>query len=65
MPPQGDTLLDPQPGEESDPLHKLGTVAGGKYRIRSYIQGGGFGEVYEAFNVNLPEQRLVIKFLKE
>jgi serine/threonine protein kinase len=53
------------PGSEGiDPLGILGWKIGGKYKIRSYIGGGGFGEVYDGFNINLPEQRLVIKFFK-
>jgi len=56
-------------GEESsdnnrDPLGILGWEIGGKYKIRAYIGGGGFGEVYEGFNKNLPDQRLVFKFFK-
>ena len=47
-----------------DPLGIIGWVIGSKYKIRAYIGGGGFGEVYEGFNVNLPDQRLVIKFFK-
>jgi len=53
-----------QPEGSNDPLGILGWVIGGKYKIRAYIGGGGFGEVYEGFNANLPEQRLVIKFFK-
>jgi len=47
-----------------DPLGVIGWVIGGKYKVRSYIGGGGFGEVYDGFNTHLPEQRLVIKFFK-
>jgi serine/threonine protein kinase len=47
-----------------DPLGILGWDIGGKYKIRSYIGGGGFGEVYEGFNKNLPDQKLVFKFFK-
>jgi serine/threonine protein kinase len=50
--------------DTGDPLGIIGWVIGNKYRIRSYIGGGGFGEVYEGFNINLPDQRLVIKFFK-
>jgi serine/threonine protein kinase len=61
----GDTFRDTsQPEGSNDPLGILGWVIGGKYKIRDYIGGGGFGEVYDGFNVNLPEQRLVIKFFK-
>ncbi len=53
-----------QPDKPLDPLGILDWVIGGKYKIRSYIGGGGFGEVYEGYNVNLPGQKLVIKFFK-
>lgn len=53
-----------QRDETGDPLGIIGWVIGSKYKIRSYIGGGGFGEVYEGFNINLPDQRLVIKFFK-
>ncbi len=54
------------PGDEGpvDPLGVIGWEIGGKYKIESYIGGGGFGEVYFAHNVNLIEQRLVVKFFK-
>ncbi len=48
----------------ADPLGIIGWEIGGKYKIKSYIGGGGFGEVYDAYNLNLVEQRLVIKFFK-
>ncbi|MEW6411718.1 MAG: serine/threonine-protein kinase [Candidatus Zixiibacteriota bacterium] len=48
----------------ADPLGIIGWEIGGKYKIRSYLGGGGFGEVYDAYNLNLVEQRLVIKFFK-
>ena len=48
-----------------DPLGVIGWVIGGKYKVRSYIGGGGFGEVYDGFNVNLVEQKLVVKFFKK
>ncbi len=47
-----------------DPLGIIGWKIGGKYEITSYLGGGGFGEVYNAHNVNLTEQRLVVKFFK-
>jgi serine/threonine protein kinase len=47
-----------------DPLGIIGWAIGGKYKIKSYLGGGGFGEVYEGYNENLPEQRVVIKFFK-
>ncbi len=47
-----------------DPLGIIGWVIGGKYKVKSYLSGGGFGEVYEGYNENLPEQRVVIKFFK-
>jgi predicted Ser/Thr protein kinase len=55
---------DSEPRIDADPLGIIGWEIGGKYRIRSYIGGGGFGEVYDAYNLNLIEQRLVIKFFK-
>lgn len=51
-------------GGSPDPLGVIGWVIAGKYKIISHLGGGGFGEVYEGHNVNLPEQRLVIKFFK-
>jgi len=48
-----------------DPLGVIGWVIGGKYKVRSYIGGGGFGEVYDGYNVNLVQQKLVIKFFKK
>jgi serine/threonine protein kinase len=48
-----------------DPLGVIGWVIGGKYKVRSYLGGGGFGEVYDGYNVNLVEQKLVIKFFKK
>ena len=53
-----------QRDETGDPLGIIGWIIGSKYKIRSHIGGGGFGEVYEGFNVNLPDQRLVVKFFK-
>jgi serine/threonine protein kinase len=47
-----------------DPLGIIDWVIGGKYKIKSYLGGGGFGEVYEGYNQNLREQRVVIKFFK-
>lgn len=47
-----------------DPLGIIGWTIGGKYKIKSYLGGGGFGEVYEGYNENLREQRVVIKFFK-
>ncbi|MFH2036786.1 MAG: serine/threonine-protein kinase [Candidatus Zixiibacteriota bacterium] len=51
-------------GGNVDPLGIVGWEIGGKYKIKSYIGGGGFGEVYLGFNKNLPDQRLVFKFFK-
>jgi len=53
-----------QPGGGPDPLGIIGWEVAGKYKIRAYIGGGGFGEVYEGYNKNLSEQRLVFKFFK-
>jgi serine/threonine protein kinase len=58
--PAGDTAPESSP----DPLGILGWTIGGKYKIQSYLGGGGFGEVYEGYNANLTGQRLVIKFFK-
>jgi len=57
-----DGITSPQGG--NDPLGIIGWVIAGKYKIRSYLGGGGFGEVYDGYNVNLPEQKLVLKFFK-
>jgi serine/threonine protein kinase len=53
-----------QTDRRDDPLGIKGWVIAGKYNIRTYLGGGGFGEVYEGFNTNLPEQRVVVKFFK-
>jgi len=58
--PQGDSTGKFEP----DPLGIKGWIIADKYKIDSYLGGGGFGEVYNAHNVNLVEQRLVIKFFK-
>lgn len=50
--------------EPRDPLGLIGWVIAGKYKVQTYLGGGGFSEVYEGINVNLPEQRLAIKFFK-
>ncbi len=55
---------DSEERPQADPLGIIGWEIGGKYKIRGYIGGGGFGEVYDAYNLNLIEQRLVIKFFK-
>ena len=47
-----------------DPKKMVGRVVADKYKLIRYIGGGGFGEVYEATNVNLAEQKLVIKFIR-
>jgi serine/threonine-protein kinase len=61
----GTQPLDNQGQEVNpDPLGILGWVIAGKYKVQAYLGGGGFGEVYEGFNENLPEQRLVLKFFK-
>jgi serine/threonine-protein kinase len=68
MPDNSDTnpmdSTNPEPEPNSDPLGIIGWVIGGKYKIHSYLGGGGFGEVYEGYNENLSEQKLVIKFFK-
>ncbi len=48
-----------------DPLGVIGWVIGSKYKVHSYLGGGGFGEVYDGHNLNLVEQKLVIKFFKK
>lgn len=53
---------DDQPSP--DPLGIIGWVIGGKYKIDTYISGGGFGEVYAGYNQHLQEQRVVVKFFK-
>ena len=50
-----------QPAAPDDPLGILDWVIGEKFKVDSYLGGGGFGEVYGGHNVNLPEQRVVIK----
>ncbi|MBN1212786.1 MAG: protein kinase [candidate division Zixibacteria bacterium] len=47
-----------------DPSTLIGWVVGEKYKITRHIKGGGFGEVFEAVNQNLPDQKVVVKFLK-
>jgi serine/threonine protein kinase len=66
MPDNNDTTPEDntQPQPAYDPLGIIDWVIGGKYRIKGHLGGGGFGEVYEGFNENLPEQRVVIKFFK-
>jgi predicted Ser/Thr protein kinase len=66
MPDDKDTMdwEESTEGNSQDPLGILGWELAGKYKIRSYIGGGGFGEVYEGYNLNLPEQKLVFKFFK-
>ncbi|MCK5125881.1 MAG: serine/threonine protein kinase [candidate division Zixibacteria bacterium] len=59
-----ETVRDDSPENSPDPLGIIGWVIGGKYKIESYISGGGFGEVYAGYNKNLTEQRVVVKFFK-
>lgn len=47
-----------------DPSSLIGYVLAGKYKVARYIGGGGFGIVYEGANVNLPNLKVVIKFLR-
>jgi len=47
-----------------DPKKLVGRVIADKYELTRHVGGGGFGEVYEATNVNLAEQKLVIKFIR-
>ena len=51
--------------EKFDPETLIGWVIADKYKIIRHLGGGGFGEVYEAQNINLMYQRVVIKFLKQ
>lgn len=53
-----------EPTRTEDPLGVIGRTIGGKYEIKEHLGAGGFGEVYEAVNVNLRDQRLVVKFFK-
>jgi len=55
----------PQWRENFDPQTLIGWEVADKYKILRHLGGGGFGEVYEAFNVNLIVQRVVVKFLKQ
>ena len=48
-----------------DPNSLIGWVVGEKFKISRHLGSGGFGEVYEGYNINLPEQHVVIKFLKQ
>jgi serine/threonine protein kinase len=66
MPEEFDThpLGSPEMTPPPDPLGIIGWVISGKYKIQAYVGGGGFGEVYSGCNVNLAEQRLIIKFFK-
>ncbi|MEE9443237.1 MAG: serine/threonine-protein kinase [candidate division Zixibacteria bacterium] len=65
MPDDNDTLLDEGSSQNNpDPLGIIGWVIGSKYKIETYIGGGGFGEVYAGYNQNLTEQRVVVKFFK-
>ncbi len=66
MPDNDDThrMDDSTPEANLDPLGILGWVIARKYKVKKYLGGGGFGEVYEGYNENLSEQRLVIKFFK-
>ncbi len=50
---------------QPDPLALLGRVIAGKYRVESFIGEGGFGKVYTGVNVNLVEQKVVIKFFTQ
>ncbi len=50
---------------QPDPLALLGQIIAGKYRIESFIGEGGFGKVYTGININLVEQKVVIKFFTQ
>lgn len=56
----------PESGDnQPDPLALLGRIIAGKYRIESFIGEGGFGKVYTGVNINLVEQKVVIKFFTQ
>jgi len=50
---------------QPDPLALIGRIIAGKYRIESFIGEGGFGKVYTGVNINLIEQKVVIKFFTQ
>ncbi|HOP06471.1 MAG TPA: serine/threonine-protein kinase [candidate division Zixibacteria bacterium] len=63
-----DEYTDETPAEgsqtgETDPLGILGTALVRKYQIERYIGRGGFGHVYLARNLELFDQKVVVKFL--
>jgi len=53
------------PDNPPDPLGLIGRVIAGKYRIDSFIGEGGFGRVYTGSNLNLVQQKVVIKFFTQ
>ncbi len=50
--------------KSNDPLGLINWTLAGRYKISKYIACGGFGEVYQGYNIHLVEQQVVIKFLK-
>jgi len=53
------------PDDDPDPLGIIGKTISGKYLIDAFITEGGFGKVYSGTNINLEQQKVVIKFFTE
>lgn len=53
------------PDDNPDPLGIIGKTIAGKYRIDAFITEGGFGKVYSGTNINIEQQKVVIKFFTE
>lgn len=59
-----------RPSERKDPLGVLERTVGGRYRIRSYLGGGGFAHVYEGSDLRFDEDlsgdkgRIAIKMMR-